>query len=133
MNDGAIEILVLEMRAHGLDQSLPEFLARFFVHTDIADDRIFMRPRRDKNQHRISIARFLHSELKKFSFGPRQGIILKFPTLNKNTDLARSPPLRLFDRLRDSLVIEPTKKMMRAHLITSLSRRRRRRSFRHPS
>ena len=89
----------------------PEFLATFLVDPDIADDRIFMRSRRHKNQHGVAIARFLHSQLKKFSLRTRQGILFKFPPLNENADLARTFPFRFLNRLDDAVVIEPTKKI----------------------
>src|SRR5439155_8975735 len=78
-----------------------------------------MRARRDKNQDRIAIARFLHSQLKKSSLCPRQSIILKFSSLNKNADLARRSPLRFFDCLGYPVVIEPAKKVVGAHLPTA--------------
>src|SRR5881392_2365056 len=74
---------------------------------------------RDKKQDRIAIPRFLHSQLKKSSFGPRQSIILEFSPLNKNTNLAGTFPLRLFDRLGYPIVIELAKKTVRAHLPTA--------------
>src|SRR6266513_4477597 len=79
-----------------------------------------MRARRDKNQDRVAIARFLHAQLKKSSSCPRQSIILKFSSLNKNADLAGTFPLRLFNRLGYPIVIEAAKKMMRPHLCYQL-------------
>src|SRR5947208_9140755 len=79
-----------------------------------------MGARRDKNQDRIAIPRFLHSQLKKSSLCPRQSIILEFSPLNKNTNLTGTFPLRLFNRLGYPIVIEPAKKMMCPHLCYQL-------------
>jgi hypothetical protein len=86
---------------------------------------------RDKNQDRIAIARFLHSQLQKFSLRPGQSVLLKFPSLDKNADLTGTFPLRFSDRLDDAGVIEPAKKMMRAHLVTNCRSLRRLRWTRH--
>jgi hypothetical protein len=61
----------------------------------------------------------LHPKLEESSLCPRQGIILEFSPLNKNTNLAGTFPLRLFDRLGYPIVIEPTKKSVGAHLPTA--------------
>jgi hypothetical protein len=74
---------------------------------------------RDKNQNGIAIPRFLHAELEESPLCPRQSIILEFAPLNKNPNLAGTFPLRLFDRLGYSIVIEPAKKIVRAHLPTA--------------
>src|SRR6185295_9888925 len=78
-----------------------------------------MGARRDKNQNRIAIPCFLHAQLEESSLCPRQSIILEFSPLNKNTDLAGTFPLRPFDRLGYPIVIEPAKKIVRAHLPTA--------------
>jgi hypothetical protein len=61
----------------------------------------------------------LHAQLEESSLCARQSIILEFSPLNKNTDLAGTFPLRLFDRLGYPIVIEPAKKIVRAHLPTA--------------
>jgi hypothetical protein len=74
---------------------------------------------RDKNQNGIAIPRFLHAELEESPLCPRQSIILEFAPLNKNPNLAGTFPLRFSDRLGYSIVIEPAKKIARAHLPTA--------------
>jgi len=61
----------------------------------------------------------LHAELEESPLCPRQSVILEFAPLNKNPNLAGTFPLRLFDRLGYSIVIEPAKKIVRAHLPTA--------------
>ena len=74
---------------------------------------------RDKDQDRVAIARFLHAQLNKFSLCPGQGVLLKFPALDKNADLTGTFPLGFSNRLDDAVVIEPAKKVMRPHLVTN--------------
>src|SRR5207248_7342153 len=107
------------MRPHIVHQFLPKLLAAFLVHHHIAHHGVFMGARRDKNQNRIAIPRFLHAELEESSLCPRQSILLEFSPLNENTNLSGTFPLRLFDRLGYSIVIEPAKKIVRAHLPTA--------------
>jgi hypothetical protein len=101
------------------------------VHPDVAYHRVFMGAGRDKNQNRIAIPRFLHAELKKSSLCSRQGIILEFSPLNENPNLTGTLPLRFFDRLGYSIVIEPAKKIVRAHFTNCRSRRLRHSTRRH--
>src|SRR5882724_11526937 len=89
------------------------------MRSHVAYHRVFMSAGRDKNQDRVSVARFLHAQLKKSSLCPRQSIILEFSSLNKNADLTGASPLRLFDRLGYPIVIEQAKKIVRAHLPTT--------------
>ena len=107
------------MRPHVLHQFFPKLLAAFLVHPHIAHHGVFMGAGRDKNQNRIAIPRFLHAELEESPLCPRQSIILEFAPLNKDPNLAGTFPLRLFDRLGYPIVIEPAKKIVRAHLPTA--------------
>src|SRR5437899_12243701 len=85
------------------------------MHPHVTHHRIFMGAGRDKNQNRIAIPRFLHAQLKKFFLRPGQGVLLEFSPLNKDADLTRTSPLRLFDRLGNPVVIESAKEIMRSH------------------
>src|SRR5438093_13381480 len=108
------------MRSHIVHQFFPKLLAGLLVPPHVAYHGVFMGALRDKNQDRIASPRFLHSQLKKSSLCPRQSIILEFSPLNKNTNLAGTFPLRLFNRLGYPIVIEAAKKMMRPHLCYQL-------------
>ena len=56
------ELLVLKMRSHSFHNALPEFIAAFFMNCVIANNRKFVNTRRDKNEHRITFARLVHTE-----------------------------------------------------------------------
>ena len=42
--------------------ALPELIATFFVNGLVANDGELMNTRRDKNEHRITFARLVHTE-----------------------------------------------------------------------
>jgi hypothetical protein len=130
VNDAAAEIFLLKMRAHRVYQRLPERVATFLVHTDIAHHREPMRARRYENEHGIAVVGLVHAKLHKFLHRAPKRIIIKLTTLDKNTDLAGSSSLRFLDCLHDSLVIEALEKTVCAHFFTSSSQRRRRQNFR---
>ena len=130
VNDCAVKILFFEMFPHRFNQSLPELFAAFFVHTDVSDHGVFASAGRDKNQRCVSIARLVHSQLQKFLLRARQRLIIEFTSLNEDADLSGGATFRFLDCLRDSLVIEPAKKMMRPHF-TSSNLRHRRQNLRH--
>ena len=65
-DDGVTEFLVLEMRAHCIDNALPEFLAAFLVNRFVAYHGEFMRPGRNENEHGIALPCFMHPQSMKF-------------------------------------------------------------------
>jgi len=65
-DDCVAEFLVLKMRAHSIDKSLPELFAAFFMNRFISHHRELMRARSHENEHRIAFARFVNTEPMKF-------------------------------------------------------------------
>ena len=61
-DQGITKLLVAEMRADSLDNALPELVAAFFVNRRVANDGEFVNTWRDKNEHRIALARLVHTE-----------------------------------------------------------------------
>ncbi len=70
VHDCVGEILRLEMRPHRPGQSLPERIAASLVHPHVPNDRELLRPRRDKDEDRVSFASLGHAKtLKLFPRG----------------------------------------------------------------
>ena len=76
------------MRAHQINNSLPEFFTAFLVNRFVAYDSKLMGARRDKNEHGVAVARFVHAEALKFLVRNNQRIGIQLSTLNVNADLA---------------------------------------------
>lgn len=74
LDEGVAEFLVSKMLAHSIDQSLPELFPALFVDRLVADDREFVRARRDENENTILLSGFVHVEPVKFLLGRKQGI-----------------------------------------------------------
>ena len=70
------ELLILKMRPHSFHDALPEFIAAFFMNRVVPNDRKFMNARRDKNEHRIALARLVHTEPMKLALCSLEGITL---------------------------------------------------------
>ena len=85
-DQGVAEFLISEMQTHSFNQLLPELLAALFVDRFVADHREFVRTRRDKNQDRISLRRFVHPEPMKFFLRSDQWIDIQLAALNKNAN-----------------------------------------------
>ena len=115
------EFFILKMRAHGIDKSLPELPATFLVNGLVADHGKLMRSGRDKNEHGIALARFVHAKSMKFFLGSNQWIGTQLAALNVNPDLTGGFRFRFPNRPNDSVVFEPTEKFLRSHLATSSS------------
>ena len=82
-----IEFLILKMRAHGIDEALPELFAALFVNRFVANHGEFVRTRRHEDQNGVSFAGSVHAELME-SFGRgRERIAIQFPALHINADL----------------------------------------------
>jgi hypothetical protein len=125
-----IELFVLEMRAHGIDQALPKLFAALFVNRFVANDRELVRARRHENQNGVAFSRSVHTELME-SFG-RGGerIAVQFPALHINTNLPRCFRFCVSDRSNDTIVLEFTEEFFRPHDVTSSSLRPLHQSFR---
>ncbi len=82
------EFFILEMRAHRIDESLPEFAAAFLVDRLVAYHSKLMRAGRDENEYSIAFACFVHSETMKSLLRGNQRIDIQFSTLNIHADLA---------------------------------------------
>ena len=67
---------------HGGRDALPELITTFFVNGLVANDGKFMNTRCDKNEHRIALARFMHTEPMKLPLRRNQGIAVQLPALN---------------------------------------------------
>jgi len=115
----AAEFFILEMRAHGIDKSLPELPTAFFMNGLVAYHGKLMRPGRDENEHGIALARFVHAESMKFFLGSNQWICTQLAALDINPDLTGGFRFRFPNRPNDSVVFEPTEKFLRSHLATS--------------
>jgi len=87
-DDSMAKFFVLKMRAHHIDNSLPEFLAAFLVNRFVADHGEFMRAGRDENKHGIALACLVHAEPVKFLLGSSQRIGIQLAALNVNANLA---------------------------------------------
>ena len=118
-DDCVAEFLVLKMRAHGVDKSLPELPAAFLVNGLVANHGKLMRSGRDENEHSIALARFVHAESMKLFLGSNQWICTQLAALNINPDLTGGFRFRFTNRPNDSVVLEPTEKFLRSHLATS--------------
>jgi hypothetical protein len=113
------EFFILEMRAHGIDKSLPELPAAFFMNGLVAYHGKLMRSGRDENEHGIALARFVHPESVKFFLRSNQWISTQLAALNINPDLTGGFRFRFPNRPNDSIVFEPTEKFLGSHLATS--------------
>ena len=118
------------MRPHSFHDALPEFIAAFFVNRVVANDRKFMNTRRDKNEHRIALARLVHTEPMKLPLRGHEGITLQFAALDQNANLTGGFRFSFVNRLNDPVVLEFAKEFSRSHLITSSIPRRLRRNCR---
>jgi hypothetical protein len=125
-----IEFLILKMRAHGIDEALPELFAALFMNRFVANHGEFVRTRRHEDKHSVAFLRSVHAELME-SFG-RGGerIAVQFPALHINTNLPRCFRFCVSDRSNDTIVLEFTEEFFRPHDVTSSSLRPLHQSFR---
>jgi len=61
---------------------LPELVATFFVNALVTNNRKFMNTWCDKNQHRIALARLVHTEPLKLPLRRNERIALQFAALD---------------------------------------------------
>lgn len=125
------EFLILKMPPHFFYNALPKFTAAFLVNRFVANNSEFMNTWRDKNEHRIALARLVHTEPMKSPLCSLERITLQFAALNQNANLTGSFRFGLPDRLNDPVVLEFAKEFSGSHLITSSTPRRLRRNCRH--
>ena len=81
-DDCVAEFLVLKMRAHSIDKSLPELFAAFFMNRLVAYHGKLMRAGRDENEHGVAFARSVHAESIKFFLRSNQWIGTQLAALN---------------------------------------------------
>ena len=124
------ELLILKMRPHSFHDALPEFIAAFFMNRVVANDRKFVNTRRDKNEHRIALARLVHTEPMKLPLCGLERITIQFAALDQNANLAGRFRFSFRNRLNNPVVLEFAKEFSRSHLITSSIPRRLRRNCR---
>jgi hypothetical protein len=124
------ELLILKMRPHFFYNALPEFIAAFLMNRVVPNDCKFMNARRDKNEHRIALARLVHTEPIKLSLCSLEGITLQLAALDQNSNLTGGFRFGFPNRLNNPVVLEFAKEFSRSHLITSSIPRRLRRNCR---
>jgi hypothetical protein len=125
-----IEFFVLKMRAHGIDQALPELFAALFVDRFVANHGELMRAWRHEDQNGVSFARSMHAELVKSLCRGGERIAFQFPALHINADLPGRFRFRVLNRAHNAVVLEFAEKFFRAHGVTSSSLRRLPQNFR---
>ena len=100
------ELLILKMRPHVFGDLLPEYVAAFLVDRFVANNGELVRTRRHENQHRITLARFVHIEPMKLPLCRNERITFQFSTLNKGANLAGRFHFGLADGLNDPIMLE---------------------------
>jgi len=75
-NQRIAELLILKMHPHSFHDTLPEFIAAFFMNRVVPNNRKFMNTRGDENEHRIALARLVHTEPMKFPLCSIEGVTL---------------------------------------------------------
>jgi hypothetical protein len=115
LEQGLRKIFPQKMLAHPSYELLPEFLAALFVDAFIAHHRELLHARRDEDQNRVALGRFLHPELDEFFLGPFERIFLEFSSLKKNPNLSGTSGFGLLDGCYDPIVLELANEIMGAH------------------
>ena len=69
VQDAPVEVRIFEIRGHVGGQCPPELIAAPLVDLNVADDRKFVAPRRDKNEHGVPVSRFFHAQFLKLRLG----------------------------------------------------------------
>src|SRR5258708_31676566 len=88
-NQRITELLILKMPPHSFHDALPEFIAAFFMNRVVPNARKFMNARRDKNEHRIALARLVHPDPMKLALCSFDGLTLYFTALDQNANVTR--------------------------------------------
>src|ERR1700731_4571296 len=80
----------------------------------VADHGKLVCARRDKNQNRIALRRFVHSASMKLFLRSDEWIDIQLSALNENTNLAGSFRFGIADRLHDLVVLKFAEKFFRS-------------------
>jgi len=75
-NQRIAKLLILKMHPHSFHDTLPEFIAAFFMNAVVPNNSKFMNTRCDKNEHRIALARLMHTEPMKLPLRRNERITL---------------------------------------------------------
>ena len=114
-----IELFTLKMRAHRIDQALPELFAALFVNRFVTNDRELVRAWRHEDQNGVSFARSMHAELVESLGRGGERIAVQFPALQIDANLSGRFRFHLLNRMHDPIVLEFAEKFFRAHGVTS--------------
>jgi hypothetical protein len=114
VDDSLREFRLLEIAGHSRGHHLPELIPTTLVHALVADDGKFLGPRRDENQHAVSLARFGHAHfhegrLRRFDW------IGDFLVSDEHADFAGGLSLGFPDRGDDVVVTKLFKKFPGFH------------------
>ena len=82
-----IEFFILKMRAHRIDDALPELLAALFVNRLVANHGELVRARRHEDKHSVAFLRSVHAELVESLGRGGERIAIQFPALHIHADL----------------------------------------------
>ena len=124
------ELLTLKMRPHSFHDALPEFITAFSMNRLIPNHCELVNTRRDKNQHRITLAGLVHAEPVKLFLRRNERITVQLPPLDQNANFTGRFRFGFPNRLNNPVVLEFAEEFSRSHLITSSIPPRRRRNFR---
>ena len=114
-----IEPFTLKMRAHRIDQALPELFAALFVNRFVTNDRELVRAWRHEDQNGVSFARSMHAQLVESPGRGGERIAVQFPALQIDANLSGRFRFHLLNRTHDPIVLEFAEKFFRAHGVTS--------------
>jgi len=98
--------MLAEAMVHRSNDALPELVAAFLVDRFVANNGELVRARRHENQHRITLARFVHIEPMKLPLCRNERITFQFATLDQDANLTGRFHFRLADRLNDPIMLE---------------------------
>lgn len=109
------ELLILKMASHVFCDLLPEYIAAFLVDRFVANNGELVCARRHENQHRVTLARFVHMEPMKLPLCRNKRIAFQFATLDQDANLPGRFRFSLADRLNDAIVFELGEEFSRPH------------------
>jgi hypothetical protein len=84
----------------------------------IASNGEFMCARRDENQHRVALARLVHTEPMKLLLRCNEGFPLQLAALHKNANLTGRFGFRLANCLNDLVVLKLGEEFSRSHFVS---------------
>lgn len=124
------ELLALKTRPHSIHNSLPQLLPRHLVNRSVPNHSKLMSTGCHKNQHRIALARLVHTEPMKLPLRRNEGITLQLAALDQNANLTGGFGFRFANCFNDPVVLEFAEEFSRSHFVTSSIPRRLRRNCR---